>query len=73
MEPQDLFELWLKMEEYILPKDKKEAIDVFLQFCYEQDVNIYQLMESAEDYGDTVFVKLAKRCIKENGIDEVEW
>ena len=73
MESQDLFELWVKMEEFILPKDKKEAIESFIQFCYEQDVNIYQLMEAAEDYGDTIFVKLAKRCIKENGIDEVEW
>ena len=73
MESEDLFELWLKMEEYINPKDKKEAIDVFLQYCYEHDANIYEIMESAENYGDMTFVKLAKRFIKENGNDEVEW
>lgn len=73
MNTEDLFELWLKMEEYIIPKYKKESIDSFLQFCYEHDVNIYALLEEAENYGDTTFAKLAKRCIKENCIDKDEW
>ena len=73
MESEDFFELWLKMEEYVLPKDKKEAIDAFLQFCCEHDVNMFKLLEEAENYGDTTFIKLCKRCIKENGLEEDEW
>ena len=73
MNDSDLYYLWEKMENYINPKEKKQAIEEFLMVCYENDANIYEILETSDESGDDDFSKVARRFIKENGIDEEEW
>lgn len=73
MDSENLYYVWEKMENYINPKDKKQAIEEFLMVCYENDANIYELLETSDESGDDDFSKVARRFIKENGIDEEEW
>ena len=40
---------------------------------YDNGGNVYTLMKVADETGDSDFVKVAKRFIKENGIDEEDW
>lgn len=70
---EDLYELWGKLEDYITPKDKKDAMMIFIEFCYDHDINLNSLMEVAEECGDTQFVKVTKKYIKENEIEEDNW
>lgn len=73
MDSENLYYVWEKMENYINPKDKKQAIEEFLMVCYENDANIYEILETSDESGDDDFSKVARRFIKENGIDEEEW
>ena len=73
MNDSDLYYLWEKMENYINPKEKKQAIEEFLMVCYENDANIYEILETSDESGDEVFAKIAKRFIKENGIEKESW
>lgn len=73
MDSENLYYVWEKMENYINPKDKKQAIEEFLMVCYENDANIYELLETSDESGDDDFSKVARRFIKENSIDEEEW
>lgn len=73
MDSENLYYVWEKMENYINPKDKKQAIEEFLMVCYENDANIYEILETSDESGDDDFSKIARRFIKENGIDEEEW
>ena len=70
---EDMYELWGKLEDFITPKDKKDAMLNFIEFCYDHDGNLFSLMEMAEECGDSQFVKATKKFIKENGIEEDEW
>ena len=73
MDSENLYYVWEKMENYINPKDKKQAIEEFLMVCYENDANIYEILETSDESGDDDFSKVTRRFIKENGIDEEEW
>ena len=73
MNDSDLYYLWEKMENYINPKEKKQTIEEFLMFVYDNGGDIYALMEEAEESGDEVFAKIAKRFIKENSIEKESW
>ena len=73
MNDNDLYYLWDKMENYINPKEKKQAIEEFLMFVYDCGGNVYSLLEESDERGDEVFSKIARRFVKENGIDEEEW
>lgn len=73
MDSENLYYVWEKMENYINPKDKKQAIEEFLMVCYENDANIYELLETSDESGDDDFSKVTRRFIKENSIDEEEW
>lgn len=73
MDSENLYYVWEKMENYINPKDKKQAIEEFLMVCYENDANIYEILETSDESGDDDFSKVARRFIKENSIDEEEW
>jgi len=73
MDSENLYYVWEKMENYINPKDKRQAIEEFLMVCYENDANIYEILETSDESGDDDFSKVARRFIKENGIDEEEW
>lgn len=73
MENNELYYLWEKMEDYINPKEKKQAIEEFLMVVYENNGNIYALLEEADEAGDEDFSKVCRRFIKENGIDEEDW
>lgn len=73
MNDADLYLLWEKLEPYINPKDKKEAVEAFLMEIYENGGNVYALLENSDETGDDVFSKVCRRFIKENGIDEEEW
>ena len=73
MDSENLYYIWEKMENYINPKDKKQAIEEFLMVCYENDANIYEILETSDESGDDDFSKIARRFIKENSIDEEEW
>ena len=73
MDSENLYYVWEKMENYINPKDKKQAIEEFLMVCYENDANIYEILETSDESGDDDFSKVTRRFIKENSIDEEEW
>ena len=49
MDSENLYYVWEKMENYINPKDKKQAIEEFLMVCYENDANIYELLETSDE------------------------
>jgi len=73
MNDEELYLICEKLECYINPKEKKQAIEEFLMVVYDNGGNVYTLMKVADETGDSDFVKVAKRFIKENGIDEEDW
>lgn len=73
MDDEVLYYLWEKMEDYINPKEKKQAIEEFLMCVYDNGGNIFSLLHASDDSGDDVFSKVCRRFIKENGIDEEDW
>lgn len=73
MDDENLYYLWEKMENYINPKEKKQAIEEFLMCVYDNGGDIYKLLETSDDTGDEVFSKVAKRFIKENSIEKESW
>ena len=73
MDDYDLYFLWEKVSDYINPKEKKQAIEEFLMCIYDNGGNVYKLLEASNDTGDEDFSKVARRFIKENGIDEEDW
>lgn len=74
METEDIWHIWEIFSNYIPNKEKEDAIDEFLLHLYETDAcEIADLRACAEDYNDELFAKVAKRFIKEYGLDEEDY
>ena len=67
MGTEEIWRLWEIMSNFIPNKDKANAIEEFLSHIYECDgCEIKELKEYADEYGDDLFVKYAKRFMIEN-------
>lgn len=67
MDSEEIWRIWEIMSDFIPNKDKAHAIEEFLNHIYECDgCEIKELKEYADEYGDEIFVKCAKRFMKEN-------
>lgn len=67
--------LWRILSNYIPKKDQEQAIEEFLQFLYEEvdDCDFFELRNAAEYEEETLFLKIIKRFIKENEIDQEDY
>lgn len=74
MDTEQIWNLWLVLHDFMNKKQEEEAIEEFLNFLYENDaVNFEDLRDMAEEEEETLFVKILKRFIKENEIEEDEY
>ena len=70
METESVFNVLLILLQYIKQSDREEALFAVLDELIECDVDLISLSQEAEHNEEDWMVKIIKRYIKENGLDE---
>lgn len=74
MDTEEVWGLWQVMSNFITKKEQEQAIEEFLQYLYEVDgCDFNDLRDMAEYEEETLFLKIIKRFIKENGLNEEDY
>lgn len=78
MDSEVIYNLLITIIDYLMPKEKENAMSVILKDLYDNDVDINELLELAENDDEQFLAKQIKSFIKDNGLedeeeDEEEW
>lgn len=70
---ENFWKVWEVISSYIPKKDVSDALEELIDVIYDEDIcDLDELLNIAEENEDDVFVRVIKRFIQENGLEEEE-